>query len=54
MIMKVDYFKTCLGGSEVRDGKVLPGDEIRNINRRLIVEDLNYQLRKFRFYFKGS
>lgn len=54
MPMKVDSFKTCLGGSEVQDGKVLLGDEIGTINRRLIVEDLNYQFRKFRFYFKGS
>lgn len=52
--MKVDSFKTCLGGSEVRDGEVLLGDEIGTINRRLIAEDLNYQLRKFRFYLKGS
>ena len=36
-----------------RDGKVLVGDETGNINRRLIVESLYYQLRKFWFYFKG-
>lgn len=42
MRTKVGYLKACLGGNDHRDYKVLVGDEVENINGRLIVEDLNY------------
>lgn len=54
MRIKVGYLKVCLGGNDYRYYKVLVGDEVENINGRLIVEDFNYQFKKFRFYFKGN
>jgi hypothetical protein len=48
------YFKVNLGGSEQRDYKVLVEHEIKNINRKKIVKDFNYECRKFKCYFHSS
>lgn len=45
------FIKAYLGGSEQRGYKVLAGDEVGNVNRRLLVEALRYQQRRFRFFF---
>lgn len=51
---KVSYFKMCLGGSEQRDDKVLVGSSVGNINGRVVMDDLNYQFRKFGPYSQGN
>lgn len=54
MRTKVSYLKVCWSGSEQKNYKVLVGNEIGNINGNVVMEDLNYQFRKFKFYIQGS
>ena len=39
---------------EQRGYKVSAGDEVENVDRRLLVEALSYQHRRFRFSSKGN